>query len=117
MFVASWFKLRGATQRLEIVNKERGVKGVGDAAKLEEERLPRFKINIFYVISSVCSLVLVGYSWLVFLPAFKDTAEYAAVQNMVILLTVLLVAVSGMQIYLSVKREETQTDNSASKSE
>jgi len=79
--------------------------------------LAKFKINIFYVISSVCSLILVGYSWLVFLPAFKDTAEYTAVQNIVILLTVLLVAVSGMQVYLSVKREETQTGNSATRSE
>lgn len=74
--------------------------------------MARLKINIFYVISSVCSLLLVGYAWFVFLPTFSGTDVYGAVQYIVILLTVLLIAVSGIQIFLSIRREETQEDES-----
>ncbi len=75
--------------------------------------MARLKINIFYLISSICSLLLVGYAWFVFLPPFNDTPVYSAVQYVVILLTVLLIAVSGIQIFLSIRREETQEDDSA----
>jgi len=68
--------------------------------------LPRIKINVFYVISAICSLLLIIYSWFIFLPSFEGLPEYPQVQTVIILLTVLLVASSGIQLMLSIKKHE-----------
>ena len=73
--------------------------------------MARFKVNIFYMISAVCSLALVGYAWFVFLPSFQGANEYTSIMNVVILLTVLLLIVSALQIVLSLKTEETSSDD------
>jgi hypothetical protein len=74
-------------------------------------------VNIFYAISAVCSLALVAYAWLGFLPSFEATVEYPSIRNVVILLTILLVAVSGIQIVMSVAREGTEEDETATRLE
>jgi hypothetical protein len=79
--------------------------------------LVRFKVNIFYGISAVCSLALVAYAWFVFLPSFEATGEYESIRYVVILLTILLVAVSGIQIVMSVVREGTEEDETAARLE
>ncbi len=75
--------------------------------------MARFKVNIFYVISAVCSLALVIYAWLAFLPSFQGATEYPSIRNVVILLTVLLLVVTTIQVVLSVKREEISRDDRA----
>jgi hypothetical protein len=75
--------------------------------------MARFKVNIFYVFSAICSLALVGYAWLIFLPSFQGAAEYSSVRYVVIIVTVLLLIVSCIQAILSVKVEKAQSVNSA----
>ena len=75
--------------------------------------MARLKVNIFYVIAAICSLALVGYAWLVFLPSFQGGAEYASVRYVVIIVTVLLLIVSGIEGILSVKVEKAQSPDSA----
>jgi len=66
--------------------------------------MAKFKINIFYVIASICSLLLVMYIWLIFLPLYEETAAYEYVKNIAFILTILLLASAGIQIFLSVKK-------------
>lgn len=75
--------------------------------------MARFKVNIFYMISAVCSLALIGYAWLAFLPSFEGAGEYSSIRYVVILLTVLLLVVVAIQIVLSVKREEIPRNEDA----
>lgn len=75
--------------------------------------MAKLKLNIFYLISAVCSLALIVYAWLAFLPSFEGATEYQSVRNMVVLLTALLLVVSAIQIVLSVKREETVWEDAA----
>ena len=50
----------------------------------------RFKFNIFFLISIICTLVLVGYLWIGFLPTYERTLEYEVMRNVIILITALL---------------------------
>ncbi len=52
--------------------------------------MARFKFNIFYVISIVCILLLIGYIWIIFLPIFEGSLEYDAIRSIAILITILL---------------------------
>ena len=75
--------------------------------------MAKLKLNIFYLISAVCSLALIAYAWLAFLPSFEGATEYPSVRNIVVLLTALLLVVSAIQVVLSVKREETSLADTA----
>jgi len=66
--------------------------------------MAKFRVNIFYVIASVCSLFLVIYIWLIFLPLYEGTVAYEYVKNMAFVLTILLLVSTGIQIFLSVKK-------------
>ena len=50
----------------------------------------RFKFNIFYVISIICILLLIGYFWFSFLPRIGGTLQYEEVRNVIILITIFL---------------------------
>ncbi len=50
----------------------------------------KFKFNIFYVISIICILLLIGYFWFSFLPNFEGTLQYEWVRNLIIFLTIIL---------------------------
>ncbi len=97
----------------ESVNRGCWLEESDDIQQLEGNGLARLKVNVFYVISAVCSLALIGYAWFAFLPSFEGAAEYWSVRNVVILLTVLLLVVSGIQFVLSVKTEEISQDDDA----
>jgi Na+/melibiose symporter-like transporter len=79
--------------------------------------LAQFRINIFNVVAAICSLLLVAYAWLMFLPMFEGSNEYSGVQTIVIWLSVLLVALSGLQFYFGIRRKETRPEAQASNSE
>jgi len=72
--------------------------------------LAGFKVNIFRIATLVLSLLLVGYLWLVFLPTFRGAIEYQGIQNVVILITVLLLVASGIQVILSIRKEESEQE-------
>lgn len=65
----------------------------------------RFRVNIFHVISGVCSILLLVYLWYVFLPSFSNTLEYPAIYNTGLLLTVLLLLVTVVQFGLAVRKD------------
>ncbi|RJS88460.1 hypothetical protein CW705_08890 [Candidatus Bathyarchaeota archaeon] len=67
--------------------------------------MKNFQINIFYLISSICFLILVGYLWLVFLPIYEFTTAYESVKRLVSILTVLLVLSAGIQFFLAIKKK------------
>ena len=50
----------------------------------------KFKFNIFYVMSMICILLLIGYFWFSFLPSFEGTLQYERVRNVIILITIFL---------------------------
>jgi len=70
--------------------------------------LARFRINIFYVISSICSLLLVGYVWFIFLPTYENTLHYEVIRSITIMIVMLLLISAGIQIFLSIIKEKSQ---------
>jgi len=79
--------------------------------------LSHLRINIFNVIAAVCSLLLVAYAWLMFLPMFEDLSQYSDVKNIIIVLSVALIALSGFQLYVAIWGREDKSDDKASESE
>jgi membrane protein DedA with SNARE-associated domain len=76
--------------------------------------LSKLKINIFNVIAAICSLLLVVYAWLMFLPMFEGLSQYSDVKNIIIVLSIALIAVSGFQLYVAIwGREEKSEDQSS----
>lgn len=59
------------------------------------------KINIFYLFSVICTLLLIGYLWLVVLPLFQGTNVYATIRNLIIVLSLSLGAVVILVVYMS----------------
>ncbi len=74
--------------------------------------MTRFQINIFYAVSFICSLLLISYIWLVFLPIFEDTSEYEFIRNVSFIITVLLLVSAGIQLFLSIIKERPQRTKS-----
>ncbi|RLI12398.1 hypothetical protein DRO35_03200 [Candidatus Bathyarchaeota archaeon] len=64
----------------------------------------KFRLNVFYLISSVCFMILVGYLWLVYLPVYEFTTAYGFVKRVVSIITVLLVLSAGIQLFLAIKK-------------
>ena len=67
--------------------------------------MAKFRINIFFVISLVCLLILIGYLWIIFLPSFERSINYEAVKVIVTIVTILL-SISGILIFLLMRVEE-----------
>ena len=68
--------------------------------------MAKVKVNIFYVISAVCTLLLVAYLWLMFLPSFADSPDYPGVRTIVFILTILVLAAAGIQVFLAIEKEK-----------
>ena len=68
------------------------------------------RINIFYLISGLLSLLLMATLWLLFVPNFYGTDAYELVKNLALIMSVLLAIVASIQIYLAVKRENTNSE-------
>ena len=67
--------------------------------------MAKFRFNIFYVLSIIGTLFLVGYLWVFFLPTFEHSLGYHVVRNVVVFLTVLLIA-SAILTLLQMKISE-----------
>jgi len=58
------------------------------------------KVNVFYVISLICTLILIVYAWFIFLPQFEGASEYQAVRTLVLFIIFLLLISAGIQLFL-----------------
>lgn len=72
--------------------------------------LTKTRINFFNIMAAVCSLLLVVYAWTMFLPMFEGLTQYSEVRNIIIVLSVLLLAVSFFQFYVAFRKEESKPE-------
>ena len=79
--------------------------------------MAELRINIFNIMAAACSLLLVVYAWFMFLPMFENLPQYSDVQNIVTLLSVLLIGVSAFQFYMAIWGRETKSENQDSNPE
>jgi len=79
--------------------------------------LVQVRVNIFNVIAAVCSLLLVVYAWLMFLPMFEGLDQYYDVRNIVIVLSVLLVGLACFQLYVAFLGREEKVEIQSSETE
>ena len=71
-------------------------------------------VNVFNLIAAVCSLLLVVYAWLMFLPMFEGLSQYDEVRNIIIVLSIALIVISVFQLYVAIcGREEKQEEQSS----
>jgi len=68
--------------------------------------LTRIRINIFYLISSICLFIFIGYIWFIFLPMFEYAAEYEFVKSIALVITVLLSISAIIQLFMSITKKE-----------
>jgi hypothetical protein len=72
-------------------------------------------VSIFYIVAAVCSLLLVVYAWFMFLPQFENELEYSFVRDIITVITVLLAAAAGIQIYLAIEKKAPEDDKPTEK--
>jgi cytochrome c oxidase assembly factor CtaG len=70
------------------------------------------RINIFYLIAGLLSLLFVAILWLLFVPTFYDTDVYDLVRNLALIMSALLIIVAAIQIYLAVRKENANSEES-----
>jgi len=68
------------------------------------------RVNIFYLISGLLCLLLMAILWLLFVPSFYGTDAYELVRNLAPIMSALLIIVAAIQIYLAVRRENTNSE-------
>jgi hypothetical protein len=69
--------------------------------------MPLSKVNVFYFISALFSLALVGYLWLFYLPMYENAAEYTSIKMIVMMVTGAMVLVIAANVYLATREKET----------
>ncbi len=73
--------------------------------------MPKYRINIFYVISLICTFILIGYIWFIFLPQFEGTMEYQAIKTIVLFIIFLLFISIGIQLFLLKTQQKSEKSN------
>jgi len=68
------------------------------------------RINIFYLIAGLLSLLLVATIWILFVLPLYETEFYEPVRNLAFLISALLIIVAAIQIYLAVRREKANSE-------
>jgi len=68
--------------------------------------MAKFKVNIFYIFSAMCTLLLIGYFWFAFLPQFEGYSEYPAIKTVISSITALLLVALGIQVFLAIRTEK-----------
>lgn len=58
------------------------------------------KINIFYLISFLCTIILIGYISLVFFPVISSYPETQSIIPITLLIIGLLVVAAGIELFL-----------------
>jgi len=68
------------------------------------------RINIFYLIAGLSSLLLVAILWIFFVPSFYGTGLYEVFRNLALIMSTILIIVALIQIYLAVQREKADLE-------
>jgi len=68
------------------------------------------RVNIFYLISGLLSLLLMATLWILFVPQFYETDAYETVRNLSLIISALLIVVASIQIYLAVRPEKANSE-------
>jgi hypothetical protein len=58
------------------------------------------RINIFYLISLICTLILIAYVWLIFIPQIDAYADTFEIKTILIIIIILLSAAAAIQFFL-----------------
>jgi len=66
------------------------------------------RINIFYLISFVCILILIGYIVLVFLPEVSGYSESSAATTVIAIVVALLFVAACIQLFLLLKPSQPE---------
>lgn len=61
------------------------------------------KINIFYLISLICTLVLIAYIWFIFIPQLDVYTDMMGIKTVLIMVLVLLSAAAAIQFFLLIR--------------
>jgi len=69
-----------------------------------EGRLARIRINVFYLVSSICLSLFIIYIWFAFLPLFEGTLQYESIKNVMIIITIFILISIGIQLISSIER-------------
>jgi len=77
--------------------------------------MPKSQINVFYMISLICTLILICYVWFVLLPQFESLIEYQSIRASVLLIIAMLFAAAALQVFLLLKPPKQQERPSESK--
>jgi H+/Cl- antiporter ClcA len=59
----------------------------------------------------VCTIILIGYLWFIYLPQFEGTAEYQPIRIIVLFVILLLLLAAGAQIILMRRPPKTEEIN------
>ncbi|MEM1990281.1 MAG: hypothetical protein QW782_06570, partial [Candidatus Bathyarchaeia archaeon] len=62
--------------------------------------MPKSSMKAFYVMTLICTILIICYLWFVFLPQFEGKLEYPSVRMVVSYVILLLLAAACAQIYL-----------------
>jgi len=73
--------------------------------------LAGFRINFFNLMAAICTFLLVIYAWFMFLPMFEGINQYSDVRNIITVLSVLLIVVSGFQFYVAIQKEKPKPED------
>jgi|GEM_PF-1146879 len=66
------------------------------------------KINIFYLISFICTIILAAYIWLVFVPQFSGYPEQESFSLAIFLVIALLLVAAGIQLFLLISSSHSE---------
>lgn len=66
------------------------------------------RINIFYLISLICTLVLIAYIWFIFIPQLNAYADMMGIKTVLIMVIVLLSAAAAIQFFLLIRPPQSE---------
>lgn len=66
------------------------------------------KINIFYLVSFICTIILVAYIWLIFLPQLSGLPGQEQLSPMIFLIIALLLVAAGIQLFLLISSPQSE---------
>ncbi|MCX8170820.1 MAG: hypothetical protein N3E47_02430 [Candidatus Bathyarchaeota archaeon] len=66
------------------------------------------KINIFYLISFICTIILTIYIWLVFLPQLSGYPGQEPISLIILVVIALLLVAAGIQLFLLISSPQSE---------
>ncbi|MBS7634169.1 hypothetical protein KEJ34_01530 [Candidatus Bathyarchaeota archaeon] len=66
------------------------------------------RINIFYLISLICTLVLIAYICFIFIPQFNAYTDMMGIKTVLIMVIVLLSTAAAIQFFLLIRPPQSE---------